>query len=404
MRVWSSAALLSVSAALAPFGCKSPPEELATPSPALARSALAALPSARPPRPISSDVVAFEKTVQAAKLVPPVRTGDCPLAFGKGVFGQLTKDALRVFDAADFRLLGTEPLEGPRALLALADGALLAVGVTTMLRWEPGKTRPTSLPRPTLMPGARLYADAQQADVLWVFDDGLTIGGAAPGIPCLMSYRLTRGDAPGQQTVLLPEQTLALTTPRSAVLGTTREGVWLFLTPPLPNVHGSGTLAGQVERFSSSGLRLRGFSIGHQPLPTWVLPARRLDQTFWVNEAGAVSRELVSPTYKYLSGVHLAGKVVAAASGNEGRVLAAVEVTGPGPRFELELLNQDLVLVSRAVLPGEEPTGADDWVRVVTENQAVVVAGREPRVAVGGPGRVTIFDAEGHQIFSISSK
>jgi len=56
------------------------------------------------------------------------------------------------------------------------------------------------------------------------------------------------------------------------------------------------------------------------------------------------------------------------------------------------------------VLPGDPPTGAEDWLKVVTENQSVAVAPREPRVAVGGPARVTIFDARGKQIFSISSE
>ncbi len=401
MRVWLAVPLLSCSAAIALFACKSRPDESPPPI-ELARSALGTLPSARPPRPLSSDVVVFEKTVQADKLVPPARSGDCPLAFGKGVFGQLTKDALRVFDAVDFRLLGTEPLDEPRALLELADGALLAVGASTMLRWEPGKKRPTRLPRPMLLPRVRLYADAQQADLLWVFDDGLRVGGAA-ATATLASYRLTRSMAPEpRQMVPLPEQTLELTARGGGVLGPTREGVWLFLTPPMPNIS-SGELAGHVQRFSPGGLRLPGFTLAGRSPPTWVLPARRLDQSIWVEEAGTVSRVLVSPSYKHLFGLRLAGKVVAAASGDEGRVLAAVEVTGPGPRFELELLNQDLALVSRVVLAADEPTGADDWVHVVTQNQAVVVAAREPRIAVGGPERATIFDAEGRQLFFIPS-
>ncbi len=397
MRVWLALHLLSFGAAVALGGCKSPSERR-PPPPEPVLSALVALPPPRPVRPISSGVVAFEKQLQAEKLEVPARREDCPLAFGKGVFGQLTEDALRVFDAADFRLLATEPLDGPRALLALADGALLAVGERAMLRWEPGKTNPTRLPKPVLLPGTRLYADAQQPDLIWVFDDGRRIGGAA-SLAALVSYRLTPNTQATLQTgVLLPEQTVELTAPRGGAFGPTREGVWLYLASGNPGV------ALQVERLSPGGLRLPGLRVSERPLPTWVLPARRLDQSWWVEETGSVSRVLVTPTYKHLSAVKLSGKVVASASGDEGRVLAAVVVTGSGPRFELELLDQDLAPVSRVVLASEPPTGDDNWVRVVTENQAVVVAARQPRVAVGGPARVTIFDAQGQQLFSIPSK
>jgi hypothetical protein len=389
MRDWLALPLLSFGAALALCGCKSPARESRSEA-AVVPSALAALPTARPPRPISSEVVAFEKSLQAGKLVVSPRTFDCPLAFGKGVFGQLTKDAFRLFDTKDFQLLGSEPIEGPRSVVASADGALLAVGATVLLRWEPGNKRPTRLPRPMLLPQARLYADAQQPDVIWVLDGGLYKGGQSAD---LIQYRLPgRDTAPAaQQSLLLPETSVTFGLPRFGVFGTTREGVWLYLA------------LGQLERLGPSGVRLRGVRVGDGPKPTWLMPARRLDQSIWVDETGHASRVLVSPTYKQLQTVTLAGSVVAVASGNEGRLLAGVEVTGPGPRFELELLDQDLAPISRVVLPADAPTGADGWERVVTENQAVVVAAREPLVAVGGPGRVTIFDGQGRQLFSIPS-
>jgi hypothetical protein len=55
-------------------------------------------------------------------------------------------------------------------------------------------------------------------------------------------------------------------------------------------------------------------------------------------------------------------------------------------------------------LPGDAPTGTDDWVKVVTENQAVAVAEHLSRVAVGGPARVTVFDGRAKQLFSIPSR
>jgi hypothetical protein len=372
------------------FACRSEPDQPPEPPGVGAqRSAKALLElSPRVERPISSAVVAFEKTLQAAKLLPPAQATHTPrLAFGKGVFGQLTSTELRVFDSSDFAPLASVPLGSPRALLALADGSLLAVGARAIVRWERGKKQPTTLPRPVLLPGAELYADPQQADVLWVFDAGQHGGGVlAP--PTLRRCRLTPSDSP----LLLPEQTIELASPGGGVFGPTREGVWLYAT------------AGRVERLSPAGLRLSWLTRGEQVLPTWVLPARRLDQSLWLEESGNLARVLVTPSYKQLARAKLGGPALSADVGDEGRLLAVVVVAGPGPRFELELLDQDLAPLGRTVLPTDEPTGADDWVQVVTANQSVAAAPREPRVAVGGPARVSIYDARGNQVFSISSQ
>jgi hypothetical protein len=352
---------------------------------------LAAAPLARldeQARPVNSALVALEKALQQDKLSLPARRAHTPqLAFAKGVLGQLTRNALCVYDSADFRLLATEPLEAPRALLRLSDGSLLAIGARNMLRWERDRKPPTTLPKPVLLPGAQLFADAQQADLLWIFD-GESRGGASVGPATLSSYRLK----PAEVGLLLPEQSIELTSPRGGVFGVTREGVWLYVT------------SGHVERLSPGGLRLASFALSEPSLPTWMLPARRLDQSVWLDEAGRALRVLVSPSYKRLSSVQLAGKAVDADVGDEGRLLAVVVVAGPGPRFELSLLDQELVPLARAVLPSDAPTGADDWVKVVTENQNVVVAPRQAFVAVGGPLRLTIFDARGKPVFSIPSR
>jgi hypothetical protein len=239
----------------------------------------------KPPRPLNSAVVAFERTLQAQKLRPPARRVHEPqLAFGKGAFGQLTRDGFAVYDSGDFRLLTTQPLESPRALVALADGSLLAIGARTMLRWERDKKRATALPRPILLPGTQLYADAQQADLLWTFD-GESRGGTDRGPATLRSYRLK----PAEAELLLPEQTVQLSSPRAGVFGVSREGVWLYATP------------GHVERYSPGGLRLPGFDCPNGSPPTWIVPARRLDQSLWLEEQGSASRVLLSAGCKRLS-------------------------------------------------------------------------------------------------------
>ena len=367
------------------------PPEPSPPEAALLRGVPSALSSAltesaRPLAPLNSAALPLEQALQASKLGVPARRDHQPrLAFGKGVFAQLTAQELRVFDAQSFEPLATEPLEGPRALLTLADGALLAVGTQNMLRWERGKKHPTLLARPMLLPGADVYADSQAADLVWVLD----AVGTPASPPSLSSFRLFKSEG----LVALAEQTIELVSARGGIFGVTREGVWLYVT------------RGHAERFSPGGLRLQGLVLSERGAqPTFVLPARRLDQSFWVDEAGQVSRVLVSPTFKRLAATALAGTAFSADVGDAGRLLAVTVVTGAGPRFELQLFNNELKPLARVPLPGESPTGTEDWVKAVTENQNVVVAAGAPRVAVGGPARFAIFDARGTRIFSIPSQ
>lgn len=347
-------------------------------------SSLTPVPSAS----VANEARAVELELQRAKLaLPPGKSQRTRFVFARSALAQLTDDALVIYDteSEDFHELLREPLDQPRAVLARADGAVLALGGSQLRYWQPGWKHTKSLLRPLVLPDVELYADGQQADRLWLFD-------ARPGSgpTTLVSYRLTEGEA----GIPLPEQTIELASPRGGVVGTTREGVWLYLTP------------GMQERRGAGGARLAGVTLpADQQLPIWVLPTRRLDQALWADEQGELSRVLVSPTFKRLGKpVSLAGRPYTLAVGDEGRLLAAVVVTGPGPSFELELRDAELRPLARVALPHEQPTGADDWVRVVTENQQLAADPRAPRVVVGGPQRLSIFDAQGQKLFFKASR
>jgi hypothetical protein len=101
-----------------------------------------------------------------------------------------------------------------------------------------------------------------------------------------------------------------------------------------------------------------------------------------------------------LSGIALSGAPLTADVGDEGRLLAVVVVAGEGPRFELCLYDAELEPLARVALPADAPTGTEDWVKVVTANQAVAVSANERLVAVGGPDRLLVFDGEGRKLFS----
>lgn len=324
-------------------------------------------------------VTALQRELQSARLALPPRRRHLPgLAFGSGALGRLRDDSLQVLDDRTLEELARIPLEQPRAVLGMADGALVAVGTSGLVRWERGKPVAPPAPRPVLLPGAELYPDPRRADVIWVLDPD-----AVP--PKLTSYAL---GATSVSRVLVPEQTIEAAGPRGGTFGVTREGVWLYVTP------------GKVERFAPSGLKLPSLRSTEGTAPSWTLPSRRIDQSLWLEDTGPLTRVLVSPVFKSLSRVSSGGAPYTADVGDEGRLLGLVVVTGAGPRFELALFDTEHRERGRVVLPGDSPTGRSDWVPFVTRNQQLAVAPREARVAVGGPDRLTIFDGAGNIILS----
>ena len=340
---------------------------------------------------IPSAVTAFERQLRETKLSLPPRVEHEPrLVFARDVVAQLTRDSLRLRSVKDFGELLREPLEKPRAVLALVDGSVLAFGSHQLLYWQPGWKRCKSLARPSLLPFVHVYADAQRADHYWVFDGD---GGRDRGAPVLLSYRLNlEADGEGEG-VPLPEETFELVSPRGGVLGVSREGVWLYATP------------GQLERRAPGGLRLTGASLPEQPLPTWLAPAPRLDQAFWVKATGEARRVLLVPDFKPLGGtIALPGKPIALEVGDSGNLLASVLVAPGALHFDLDLRDAELRPLAQVPLPGDDPTLDEDWVAAVTENQRLAVTPGGRYIAVGGPDRLAIFDAAGQQLFFNSSR
>jgi hypothetical protein len=333
------------------------------------------------PKPPSSAVRAVEQELQASRLRPPLRRKHLPrIAFASGVVARLVASGLEVWSDREPRLITQIPLEEPRALLVLADGALLAIGRAGLVRWEPGHKTPLR-PRPSLLPGSEVFADSQQPNQFWVADTDRAR-------PKLSRYRI---DAEPSVGILLPEQTIELEAEPGGTLGVTREGVFVYVTP-----------AG-ASRLAPSGAKLAPLVTGGAAPPSWLLASRRVDQSLWLHDSGQLERTLVSPTFKVLGRAAVVGKPHAVAVGDEGRLLAVVSVTGAGPRFELELFDAELRPRARALLPAELPDGQADWAERVTRNQEVVADPRQPRVAVGGPERLVLLDERANVVLSIPS-
>jgi hypothetical protein len=372
--------VMAFAAALA--SCQSRPgAELAPTDPPPRSEAPSLVPSAAA-APSSDAALAVQRELQARRLRPALRREiTSRLAFARDVVAQLTADALRVYSTKDGSLVTEASLESPRAVVGLADGALLALGGKALVRVDGKKV--TALPKPVFLPGSDLFADAVQPDRIWIAQ------GRTPGVqPLLSSYRL----APGTESVLLPEQLLSIDAPGGGSFGVTREGVWLYFGEE------------RIERFGPSGVKLTRLAWAASKKPFLALPTRRLDQEYLLDEEGHLTRALVTPLFRKLSESELGAAPLAACMADGARTLALIAIVGEGPRFELRLFDEKLAPAGSASLVTEAPTGRDDWLQVVTRNLELSCAPHAARVAVGGPNRVQIFDGHGQQILSIPSR
>jgi hypothetical protein len=317
-----------------------------------------------------------------ARLRPAPRRDNAPrLAFARGVVAQLTSDAVRVYSALDGSLVLAASLDLPRAVVALADGALLGVGGRAMVRIDGKKV--TSLSKPVFLPGADLFADAIAPDRIWIARGRLS---SAP--PSLSSYVL----APGSDGVMLPEQVLDLDAPSGGSFGLTREGVWLYFTGE------------RIDRFAPAGARLGRLAAPGLKGSFFALPTRRLDQEYLLDDDGHLTRALVTPLFRRLSEAELGVAPLAACVANGARVLAVLALVGVGPRFELRLFDEKLLPMGSVPLSAPGPTGREDWVQVVTRNLELACDPHQDRIAVGGPDQVQILDGRGQLTLSIPSR
>jgi hypothetical protein len=342
----------------------------------------------RPSAPVSSAALEVERRLRAQKLpLEPPLARSLRLAFGRGVLARLTRDALEVFSDGDLSLVGSYPLEQPRALVALADGTLLALGGKQALRFDPAAKKSALMPRPLLLPGTELWPDAADPARFWLLDPAL---GARERQPLLQGFRL---DAEAAHGVLMPEVEQVLAAEGGGGFGRTREGVWTYFA------------GRKALRFSPGGLRLSDLALPALPPIMRVLPARRVDQAILLDGEGRLRRVLSTPHYRELDSVKLVGAPFEAEAGDQGRVLAVVSTLPDesGKRFQLELFDAELRPLAAVPLPADPVSAEEDWVNRLTENQQLALDPWAPRAAVGGPARLNVFDSAGRRVRSLGS-
>jgi hypothetical protein len=285
-----------------------------------------------------------------------------PLAFGQGLFAQVGADTLEVFSLPAFESVMKLPLAGPRGVLEIAGGSLVAVGATEALRVDPGAKAPVRLPPVPWLPGTLLLPERRDSALLWSVQ---TVGR------------------------LFVRQRLALDPTRSFDKGITlegydggpvavlRDGAFLYRAP------------GGVRRALPEG-RPRAFKT--DLVPWRLLPGRRVDQAWAIAEDGAVElwqlgdRLLVKQ--RFAAG---AAPFAAAASAQYLALVVVDEPAGNPRRFRLLVHTNEAERVLEQVLPPGEPEVGEGWAENAVRDRNLALSAAEPLVAVGGPGSLEVF-------------
>lgn len=341
----------------------------------LALSALAASqPSARPAAamspPVASAVIEFrERAISLA--APPMLPRH--LAFGKGFIVHVGKREAAVYDTNNGELLTRAPLKEPRGAIALPAGSVLVASLDASFRFDPGQRRPHKQARLSLLPGFVLEPRRDRQDFLWVLQSRTLQ---------LYSLEANFQIGPSSERSLPGYDGVAFTTLLDGnLLYTTRGGRAL--------VYSLGTGKNQI------------LPLPAEFNPVWRLAAaERIDHAWAVSTTGDVLRVDLASRSRVREPIHtrLAPFDFAAT----GKYLALVSVQeSAGPRqFALTVLSSSGERLWSNDLDAIPVTAGPDWEAGASEGHEVVVGDVPPRVAVGGPNLVQVFDlATGRELF-----
>jgi hypothetical protein len=218
------------------------------------------------PPPTPSVVVRQRET----RLEIPARRDDAQrMAFSRRRLAVLGEERLVVWDLANWQLVTSVPVQQPRRLTVMADGAFVVAAGRGTLRLEQHETQPAVLPRLLLLPNSHLWADRRSALTLWV-----------PVGRTLNQYQFPQPDEPPAAR-LVPVAGHPLRDCDEHGFVGLKDGSFLF------------TAGGKLTRFFPEGKSMRG------PSPvssedTWrLLPARRIDRA-WLATVDGHLRLLIS--------------------------------------------------------------------------------------------------------------
>jgi len=305
----------------------------------------------------------------------PRRGAPFALAFGKGRLGQLNEDGLTVRDSATYRVTQKLALEKPRAVAALADGSLFCPGERRTLRLLSHDEKPLVYPPITLLPGSQVFGDRVDPERVWsVAAFGKTLFG--------YSLAETKGELLG------PTEWIELDGFDHHTLASLRDGSFMYTTESgFSRFH----RAGKKEPVQTNSTDVFRMLPGSRPDTVWLL---RLDRRVSLHS-------LVGGKLARLETVTLEADPFDADSA--GGLLAVLELDQPSDApwtFVLEVFDVSGKRRFREALPTTESL-EEDWVERLTENRGLALSADPPRVAIGGPTALTVFDVQkGTKVFA----
>jgi hypothetical protein len=356
---------LAALAILAVLGCdREPPRALpAGPSPSQVASARQAI--------VTKLVASALSEVRARKLelVPP-EWEDRRVAFGRRLLVRLGSSRLEAFAVPSMTPLFSEALEGPRGLVELPGGSVLAIDVDAALRIDPDAKTPVRLPRISATPGVVFLPERRNSAQVWAVHRS---GGIAARHELALDRKLSLLD------------TITLEGYDGGPIAAMKNGELLFRSADGVRI----TVPEGRPRSARADIR-----------PWRLLPARRVDQAFAVSAEGEVRLWQLGEGLLVRRRLELGSRPISAASSGDVLAVVTVKEAPAGRAFELRVIGPEgETLLSLPLGAPAEPLG-EDWAAKLVAEHDVSISESDGLVAVGGPSRLRVFSLrDGKSVF-----
>lgn len=290
------------------------------------------------------------------------------IALGKGFVLQLGVGEAVARSSSDGSEITRVPMKAPRAVLALPAGSVLVAALDGSFRFDPGQKRAHAAPRLSLLPGFVLEARRDSQDAVWVLQ--------AP-LKKLQRYSLV------SQVGLGLESERTLSDYDGGAFTTLRDGSLLYAN--------GDALVHRIGSRESKRLALPAGVGG-----AWRLTAAdRIDRAWLATASGDLVLLEVGARLRVVDTLRTGLLPFDfAATGSRLALVSLSERPGEPRRFALTVYDREGSQLYSHALSVDEVTAEPDWAARVAANKELVIGEDPPRIAVGGPASLRVFDLE----------
>jgi hypothetical protein len=310
-----------------------------------------------------------EVRVRKLELVAP-EWEEQNLAFGRRLLVRLGREKLEAFAVPSMTPLFAEPLAGPRGLVALPGGSVLAIGAEAALRVDPDAKTPVRLPRISATPGAVFLPERRNSAQVWAVHRS---GAIAARHELSLERELSLSD------------TITLEGYDGGPVTSMKNGELLFRSADGVRI----TVPEGRPRNARADIR-----------PWRLLPARRVDQAFAVAADGEVRLWQLGEGLLVRRRMSLGLRPISAASSGDVLAVVLVKESASGRSFELRVLSAEGETLLAVPLDAPAQALGDDWAAKLVAAHGVALAESDGLVCVGGPERLRVFSLrDGKRVF-----